>query len=82
MCPSVYLMRQIIRRSDWSGEYAFCQAQTPQGVRPFGSRSFSVDRYGLDGAYELGAQARAEFVAKVEGHVGVALIPKRFRPAQ
>ena len=81
-CPGVYLKRQIIRRGDWSGEYTHWQAQTPQGVRPFRSRSFSVDRYGLDGAHELGAQARAEFVAKVEGYVGVALIPKRFRPAQ
>ena len=75
-------MRQIIRRSDWSGEYTHWQAQTPHGVKPFRSRSFSVDRYGFDGAYELAAQARAEFVAEVEGYVGVALIPKRFRPAQ
>ena len=66
-CPGVYLKRQIIRRGDWSGEYTHWQAQTPQGVKPFRSRSFSVDRYGFDGAYELAVQARAEFVAEVEG---------------
>ena len=81
-CPGVYLKRQVIRRGDWSGEYAFWQAQTPQGVRPFRSRSFSVDRYGFDGAYELAVQARADFVAEVEGYVGVTPIPERFRPAK
>jgi hypothetical protein len=52
-CPGAYLKRQVVRRRDWSGEYAFWQAQTPQGVRPFRSRSFSVDRFGFDDAYEL-----------------------------
>jgi hypothetical protein len=50
-------------------------------VKPLRSRSFSVDRYGFEGAYELAVQARAEFVAEVEGYVGVTLIPKRFRAA-
>ena len=80
-CPGVYLKRQIVRRGDWSGEYTHWQAQSPQGVRPFRSRSFSVDRYGFGGAYELAVQARADFVAEVEGYVGVTLIPERFRPA-
>ena len=80
--PGVYLKRQVVRRGDWSGEYAFWQAQTPQGVKPFRSRSFSVDRYGFDGAYELAVQARAEFVAEVEGYVGLTPIPERFRPAK
>ncbi len=79
-CPGVYLKRQIVRRSDWRGEYAFWQAQTPQGVRPFRSRSFSVERYGFDTAYELAVRARAQFVAEVEGYVGVTPIPQRFRP--
>jgi hypothetical protein len=26
-CPGVYLKRQVVRRGDWSGEYAFWQAQ-------------------------------------------------------
>jgi hypothetical protein len=81
-CPGVYLKRQVVRRGDWSGEYAFWQAQTPQGVKPFRSRSFSVDRYGFVGAYELAVQARAEFVAEVDGYVGVTPIPERFRPAK
>jgi hypothetical protein len=77
----VYFKRQVVRRGDWSGEYVCWQAQTPQGVKPFRSRSFSVDRYGFDGAYELAVQARAEFVAAVEGFIGVTPIPERFRPA-
>jgi hypothetical protein len=77
--PGVYLKRQVVRRGDWSGEYVFWQAQTPQAVRPFRSRSFSVDRYGNDKAFALAVQARAEFVAQVEGYVGVAPIPKKFR---
>lgn len=76
-CPGVYLKRQIVR----GGEYVCWQAQTPQGIRPFRSRSFSVDRHGFDVAYELAVKARAEFVAEVEGYVGVTPIPERFRPA-
>jgi hypothetical protein len=71
-----------VRRGDWTGEYAFCKVQTPQGVKPFRSRSFSVDPYGFGGAYELAVQARAEFVAQVEGYVGVSLVSERFRPAR
>jgi hypothetical protein len=33
-CPGVYLKRQVVTRGDWRGEYAFWQAQTPQGVKP------------------------------------------------
>jgi len=79
---SASIKRQIVRRGDWSGEYTHWQAQTPQGVKPFRSRSFSVDRYGFDGAYALAVQARAEFVAQVEGYVGVTLIPERFWPPE
>ena len=78
--PGVYLKRQVVRRGNRTGEYAFWQAQTPQGVKPFRSRSFSVDRYGYDEAFALAVQARAEFVAEVEGYVGVAPIPAKFRP--
>lgn len=80
-CPGVYLKRQIVHRGDWRGEYIHWQAQTPQGVKPFRSRSYSVERYGFDAAYELAVKARAEFVAEVEGYVGVTAIPIRFRPA-
>ena len=80
-CPGVYLKRQLVRRGDWTGEYAFWQAQTPQGIKPFRSRSFSIDRYGFDVAYELAVKARTEFVAEVEGYIGVKFIPARFRPA-
>jgi hypothetical protein len=80
-CPGVYLKRQIIRRGDWQGEYAHWQARTPEGIKPMRTRTFSVDRYGFDGAYELAVKARAEFVADVEGYVGVTPIPERFRPS-
>lgn len=79
-CPGVYLKRQVIRRGDWRGEYTFWQAQTPEGVKPFRSRSFSVDRYGHDEAFARAVQARSEFVLEVEGFIGVAPIPERFRP--
>ncbi len=39
---------------------------------------YRVDGY--DEAFALAVQARAEFVAQVEGYVGVAPIPKKFRP--
>lgn len=81
-CPGVYLKRQVVRRGGWTGEYAFWQAQTPQGVKPFRSRSFSVDRYGFDAAYELAVKARAQFVEEVEGFVGLAPIPVRFHPSR
>ncbi len=81
-CPGVYLKRQVVRRGDWRGEYVHWQAQSPQGVKPFRSRSFSVDRYGFDAAFALAVKARAEFVAEVEGYVGVTPIPERFRPVE
>jgi len=51
-------------------------------VKPFRSRSFSVERYGFDGAFALAVKARAEFVAEVEGYAGVTPIPQRFRPVE
>jgi len=51
-------------------------------VKPLRSRSFLVERYGFDDAFALAVKARAEFVAKVEGYIGVTLIPERFRPAE
>lgn len=49
-------------------------------MKPFRSRSFSVGRYGFDEAFNLAVKARAEFVAVVEGYIGVTPIPQRFRP--
>jgi hypothetical protein len=80
-CPGVYLKRQVVKRGHWTGEYAYWQARSPEAVKPVRTRSFSVDRYGFDGAYALAVNARTEFVAEVEGYVGVAQIPERFRPA-
>ncbi len=79
-CPGVYLRRQFVKRGDWQGEYACWQAHTPQGVKPFRSRSFSVNRYGFDEAYALAVQARAEFITEASGFFGVTHIPDRFRP--
>ena len=78
--PGVYLRRQTVRRNGTEHEYLHWQAQSPAGAKPWRSRSFSVDRYGYDVAYELAVQARAELVATVEGYVGVAPIPERFKP--
>jgi hypothetical protein len=79
--PGVYLRRQIVHRNGKEYEYVHWQAQSPAGAKPWRSRSFSIDRYGYDGAYELAVQARAELLATVEGYVGLAPIPKRFRPS-
>lgn len=57
-------------------------AVEPEGIKPQRTRSFSVNQFGFDGAYELAVQARAEFVAEVAGYVGVTPIPQRFRPAE
>jgi hypothetical protein len=81
-CAGVYLKHQIVRRGDWSAEYLHWQAQAPQGLKPFRSRSFSVARYGFDQAYTLAVAARAEFVTQVEGYIGLTPIPERFRPAE
>ncbi len=81
-CPGVYLRRQVVRRGDWSGEYALWQARTPEGVKPKRTRSFSIERHGFDHAFALAVKARAEFVAEVEGYVGVTPITERFRPAE
>ena len=78
--PGVYLRRQVIHRNGKEYEYLHWQAQSPAGAKPWRSRSFSIDRYGFDTAYELAVQARAELIATVEGYVGIAPIPKRFRP--
>lgn len=78
--PGVYLKRQIVCRNGNQYEYLHWQAQSPAGAKQWRSRSFSIDRYGYDGAYELTVQARAELVATVEGYVGITHIPKRFRP--
>lgn len=80
-CAGVYLKRQITKRNGVEYEYLHWQAQSPAGAKPWRSRSFSVDRYGYDQAYELAVQARDELVATVAGYFGVTPIPKRFRPA-
>jgi hypothetical protein len=60
---------------------ARCTSSGHSLTRPKPStRSFSINRYGFDGAYALALQARAEFVAEVEGFIGVAPIPEPFRP--
>jgi len=51
-------------------------------VKPFHSRSFSIDRYGFDRAHALAVKARGESVAQAEGYVGVTQIPQRCRPAE
>lgn len=78
--PGVYLKRQFVHRKGTQYEYLHWQAQSPAGAKPWRSRSFSIDRYGYDAAYELAVAARAELVAQVEGYVGISPIPKRFRP--
>jgi hypothetical protein len=79
--PGVYLRRHVAHRKGTQYEYAYWQAQSPAGARPSRSRSFSIDRYGYDEAYLLAVEARQELLALAQGYVGIAPIPKRFRPA-
>lgn len=67
--PGVYLRRQ--RKRNAAGqevEYLLWQAQTPEGVKPFRSKSFSVSRFGFDAAFELAVEARQEFVQALQGY--------------
>jgi len=43
--------------------YRFWQAQTPDGVKPFKSKSFSLLKYGDMHAYALAVAARKKFEA-------------------
>jgi hypothetical protein len=79
--PGVYLRRHIARRKGVEYEYCYWQAQSPAGAKPWRSRSFSIDKYGYDDAYLLAVEARQELLALASGYVGVAPIPKRFRPS-
>jgi hypothetical protein len=71
-CAGVYLKQAVKRVGGQTYEYTYWQAWTPEGVTPFRSRSFSVERYGYDGPYELAVEARDELVAEAEGYVGVS----------
>jgi hypothetical protein len=50
-------------------------------VASFAAREYGIDTYGYDEAYLLAVEARQELLALAEGFVGVAPIPKRFRPS-
>ena len=76
-CAGVYLKQAVKRIGERTYEYTYWQAQTPEGLKPFRSRSFSVAQHGYDGAYELAVQARDEFVAEVEGYVGVSRVSRK-----
>ena len=79
-CPGVCLRRTTTQHGGTTYEYVYWQAQTPDGVKPFRSRSFSIARYGSARAFALAVEARAEFVALALGYVGLTPIPKAFHP--
>lgn len=79
--PGVYLKRQ--RRRNAAGqevEYLFWQAQTPDGVKPARSKSFSVSRFGFDAAFELAVEARAAFVQELQGYY-LHAVPAHLQPS-
>lgn len=79
--PGVYLRRQKKRNAAGQEvEYLFWQAQTPEGVTPFRSKSFSVSRFGFDSAFNLAVEARATFVQGLSGYY-LHAVPESFRPA-
>jgi hypothetical protein len=77
-CAGVYLKQSVRRIGGRTYEYTYWQAWTPEGVKPFRSRSFSIERYGYDVAYALAVRARDEFVAEVEGYIGVGRLSRKF----
>jgi hypothetical protein len=74
-CPGVYRRKSVVR----GREYWFWQAQTPSGIGPIRTRSFSVDRYGEDQAYAMAVHAREEFLQSVAGHLRLSMVPVQFR---
>ena len=64
--PGVFL-RTITRvRNGKVQNYRLWQAQTPEGVKPFKSKSFSILKYGDAEAYALALAARHEFEAALQ----------------
>lgn len=60
--PGVYLREMQRLRKDGIARYTLWIALSPEGVRPFRSRSFSVERYGNERAFALAVQARQQFL--------------------
>jgi hypothetical protein len=69
--PGVF--RRTMHKSTKDGRRAihvFWQAQTPLCVTPMRTRSFSVAKFGEDGAYRLAVAAREEFEALLDDDAG------------
>ena len=79
-CPGVYLRRQKwCNAAGHEVEYLFWQAQTPEGVKPFRSKSFSVTRFGFDAAFDLAVEAREAFVQELQGYY-LHAVPTHLQP--
>jgi len=61
--PGVFLRKVTRVRNGKVQHYRFWQAQTPDGVKPFKSKSFSILKYGDEHAYAQAVAARKEFEA-------------------
>lgn len=63
--PGVFLRKiQRVRRGKIQ-HYQLWQAQTPEGMKPFKSRSFSIQKYGFERAYAQAVAAREVFEAEL-----------------
>lgn len=76
-CPGVYRRKTVVR----GREYWVWQAQSPSGAGPLRTRSFSVDRYGEDQAYQMAVQVREGFLQDAPGYLPIKSVPVQFRPA-
>jgi MOSC domain-containing protein YiiM len=62
--PGVYYRKVGYLKAGKRVYHHVWQAQTPEGVTPYRSRSFGINRYGHDKAFELAVQARQCFLAE------------------
>ncbi|MDR3413619.1 MAG: AP2 domain-containing protein [Formivibrio sp.] len=63
--PGVFLRKVERVRRGKALRYQIWQAQTPEGMKPFKSRSFSIQKYGAEQAFKLAVAAREVFEAKL-----------------
>ncbi|MDR3413745.1 MAG: AP2 domain-containing protein [Formivibrio sp.] len=61
--PGVFLRKIQRTRKGKVQHYQVWQAQVPEGVTPYRSKSFSIQKYGAEQAFKLAVAAREAFEA-------------------
>ncbi|MCO5978807.1 hypothetical protein [Ideonella oryzae] len=78
-CPGVYRMEQKRKRVEGVQTYVFWSARSPEGIQPPKTKSFSVQTYGEQGAYERAVEAREAFVRELQGY-HLPTVPRALHP--